>query len=477
MRFSLQSRSQSHFQSHLQHCSLSSLSALMLRVVAACALMIISLALQTAPALAQTGLTIEEMQEKLKPYFADELIDDVREQLPKGVQYRIWGWDVGDYSGDKAPDLVLSVRQANDKGKNVNVYLFTDIDGYLTRVGKFTYTFLEVPIEVGVFIKDNGCFVLQKAQDFEWSITGYRFDNGSLIVLDAFKTERVKNMTHEAYHNYQTLTAYERYRDTKSNDELFYADYLSVPSYPRGSYVFKGFSADAVSNQSKYITKGAFYWSGEADASFSARSVYNEQYLYFLIKITDDKVVSEAASAKEGTFDNVEIWLDMSNVQNRFVRKKGKADNLTFRTQAESGIFAFTITPGNFAERKPSVRTSASDELTDAQKQASSQVKAVASLWEKGYVVKLRVPFQLLGFTGVPIEEGKVTEYGCTVLVNDIDNEFRPEERTIIATSKFSNANPSSYGSVMFIPNGVVYGEARNIYSEPVVDRLKEIGF
>lgn len=427
---------------------------------------------------AQSGLTFEQMQEKLKPFFADELIEDVREQLPKGSQYRIWGWDVGDYSGDGAPDLVLSVRLANDKGRTVQVYLFADIDGYLTRVGKFPYTFIELPIEVGVFIKDNGCFVLQKYQDFEWSITGYRFDNGSLIVLDAFKTERVKTMTHESYRNYQTLTAYERYRDSKTNDELFSADYLSIPSYPRGNYIYKGFAADATSNQSKYLTKGSYYWAGADDLSFTVRSVYNEQYLYFLVKVTDEQVIGEGKDKEiKDNFDNVEIWLDMSNLPNRFIRRKNKTDIINFRTQAEANIFAFTINPGNFADKKPSVRTSASDELSDAQKQAVGQIRVASSLWEKGYIVKIRIPFQLLGFTGVPIEEDKLTEYGCSVIVRDVDNEFRPEEASFLATSKFENSNPSSYSSLIFVPSGTVYGEARNIYAEPIADRLREIGF
>lgn len=435
-----------------------------------CALLWCSAFLQVCHA--QTGLTFEQLQEKLQPYFADELIEDVKEQLPKGVQYRIWGWDVGDFSGDGVPDLGLSIRLANDKGKNVQVYLFTDIDGYLTRVGRFPYTFIELPLEVGVFIKENGCFVLQKYQDFEWSITGYRLDNGSVVILDQFKTERIKNMTHESYKNYQTLTAYEKYKDSKTNDDLFFADFITVPSYPRGNYVYKGFSADASSAAVKFITKGAYYWGGKEDLSFSVRSVHNEQYLYFLVRVTDDHVV---ATGKDSVLqDRVEIWLDMSSLNNRFIRKKGKVES--FRTRAESNIFAFTIHPGNFAEKKPSVTTSAVDNLTDAQKQAVGMVKVASTLFDKGYLVKIRVPFQLLGFTGAPIEEGKPTEYGCSVLVHDIDNEFRPEEETLLATSKFDSANPASYGSLLLIPVGVVYGEARNIYVESVTERLKEIG-
>lgn len=422
---------------------------------------------------AQSGLTLEQMNEKLKPYFADELISDLKDQLPRGAQYRIWGWDVGDFTGDGAPDLAMSVRMSTDKGRNVQVYLFADIDGYLTRVGKFPYTFVESPIEVGVLIKDNGCFVIEKAQDFDWTISGYRLDNGSLMVLDSFKTERVRTMTHEAYRNFQNLSGYEKYRDTRTNDELFQSDFLCVPSYPRGKYIYKGFASDAVSNSVKYISKGAYYWSGADDLAFSVRSAHNEQYLYFLVKVTDDRIITEA---KEGAaHDKVEVWLDMSNVVNRFVKKRGKTEN--FRTRAEGSIFAFSISPGNFLDKKPTVRPSAVDVLTDVQKQAIQQVKAAATLWDKGYIVKVRIPFQLLGFVGAPIEEGKIVEYGCTVVVRDIDNEFRPEEETFLSTSKFDNSNPSSYGSLMLMPNALVYGEVRNIYADAIADRLRDLGF
>ncbi|MDW8219562.1 MAG: sugar-binding protein [Bacteroidota bacterium] len=423
--------------------------------------------------MAQSGLTFEQIQEKLKPYFADELIGDLKDQLPRGVQYRIWGWDVGDFSGDGAPDLVMSIRLNNDKGRNVRVYLFADIDGYLTRVGTFPYTFVENPIEVGVLIKDNGCFVIEKAQDFDWTITGYRLDNGSLVVLDSFRTERVRTMTHESYRNFQTLSGYEKYRDTRTNDELFYSDFLCIPSYPRGKYIYKGFAANATSTSVKYISKGAYYWSGADDLSFSVRSAHNDQYLYFLVKITDDVVIPEQ---KEGVpHDKVEIWLDMSNVSNRFIKKRGKTEN--FRTRAEGGIFAFSVRPGNFADKKPSVRTSAVDVLTESQKQALQQVKVASTLWDKGYIVKIRIPFQLLGFVSAPVEEGKIVEYGCTVVVRDIDNEFRPEEETFLATSKFDNSNPSSYGALLLMPHSLVYGEVRNIYADAIAERLHDIGF
>ena len=73
----------------------------------------------------QSGMTFNELEQRLQPYFADALINDVRLQLPQGSSYRIWGWDVGDFSGDGFNDVAVSVKLAQDRKKNIQVFLFT----------------------------------------------------------------------------------------------------------------------------------------------------------------------------------------------------------------------------------------------------------------------------------------------------------------------------------------------------------------
>ncbi len=369
-------------------------------------------------------------------------------------------------------DLALSVRLAGDKSKVVNVYLFTDIEGYLTNVGKFPYNFFALPIEVGVSIKDNACSVVEKQKDFEWTVTSYRLTAGSLIVLNKFKTERAKLLTHEAERNFQTLYGTEKYRETRSGDEVFTSEFLSLPAYSRGRKIVQGYSTDAQSGSIRFVTQGSFYWQGDKDCSFDVRTAYNEQYLFFLIRVKDDKVVGERVEG--ATTEKVEIWLDVANTNNRFMRVGAGGDK--FRLTADSGIFSFVAIPGNFTDRKPSVVISSTDDLSEAQRQASQQVRVASSLTDSGYVMKIRIPFELLGFIGAPVEKSKITEYGCTVIVRDVDNEFRPEEETVIATSKFLNGNPSSYGSLLFIPDTMVYGEAMNIYLDQIAERLKQLG-
>ena len=93
------------------------------------------------------------------------------------------------------------------------------------------------------------------------------------------------------------------------------------------------------------------------------------------------------------------------------------------------------------------------------------------------YQVKIRIPFLVFGYEKAPIKDDMITEFGCSIIINDIDNEYRPEEETKIATSVFNQNNPSSYGSLLLIPEGKWYGEVSNIYREKILDHLKDLGF
>jgi hypothetical protein len=68
-------------------------------------------------------------------------------------------------------------------------------------------------------------------------------------------------------------------------------------------------------------------------------------------------------------------------------------------------------------------------------------------------------------------------EIGCTFVVIDYDNEYRPEEKTEIATSAFIPYDPSTYGSLILIPDGKWYGKSENIFTEDVIKNLFEYGF
>jgi len=424
----------------------------------------------------QSGLKFVELAQRLEPYFDRLLIEDVRRQLPQGVDYSFWGYDVGDFSGDEYPDLAVSLRLAGDRSRNMQVYLFVDIDGFLRRVAHHTYQFVELPLEIGVVIRNNTCFVTKKFEEHNWKMDGFTFDNGSILHNELFTTQRIGDLTHERVRNYQTLRNTERYLNTRSGRELFFRDFLAIPSYKRGRLIYKGYYSETVSDFTDYVHDGAYDWKGPEDCSFAITSAYDDDFLYFTINVFDEAVVTQ--NCDTCIADQIEAWFDVGAVgaTDRFT--EGSGNRINFRTSSTSGLYKITIIPGNFLDKEPSIRVSTNDELSDIQKLDSKLIKAVANLLDDslGYVVRVRIPFTLFGFESNPINDD-FFELGCTFVVIDYDNEFRPEEKTEIATSAFVPFDPSTYGSLILVPDDKWYGQTENIFTEDIIKNLTEYGF
>jgi hypothetical protein len=146
--------------------------------------------------------------------------------------------------------------------------------------------------------------------------------------------------------------------------------------------------------------------------------------------------------------------------------------------EEEKGIFNFKIQLGDFHEKKAFFKeVNSTERLYKFQKDASAWIKTAATPTPDGYSLKFRIPLLLFGFDGPPIEEKKFTRFGCTVVVHDIDNQYRPEEETQMATSVFESSQPSTYGSLVLIPQDMWYGEMINIYRDDVLKYLTELGY
>jgi len=425
----------------------------------------------------QSGMRYPELEKRLEPYFAEDLITDIRKELPQNTNYTIWGWDVGDYSGDGYYDVAISVKIAGEKNNKMNVFLFVDIDGYLTKVAQYPYEYYELPLEIGVVIKDGTCYITRKLEEFNWLIRGYRFENGVIMVYDEFKTQKIGNYTYETYNNFNSLQYDERYIETATGRDLMSANYLNIISYPRSKKIFKGYANETYSDYIDYVRSGAYHWDGLDDCSFSVKSAYDEDYLYFVITVYDQSII--AHNYEYYPSDNVELWFDINYVgKNRNRLMDSSKKEIAYRTNAEFGIFNFVVYPGDFYERKAYVKEICStDDLYYFQQDAVGSIKVVSSLMDDSYQLKIRIPFLIFGFEKAPVKNNKFAEIGCSIVVNDIDNEYRPEEKTEVCTSNFNQNNPSTYGSLLLVPEGQWYGEVTNIYRDYILNHLKDLGF
>jgi hypothetical protein len=422
-------------------------------------------------------MRFEELSKRLEQYFSEPLLNDIKSQLPQGTDYRIWGWDVGDFSGDHYNDLALSVKLSGDKKKTNYVFLFIDLDGYLTKVAEMPFDYVEMPLEIGVVIRYGICNITKKVERFNWIIRGFRFDNGVLIQQDNFETEKIGKYTHEKTIDYQTLRMKEKYIITNNSTTVYSTDHLIIPSFYRSRLIYKGYQDRTFCNYIDYVKNGAYYWYGDDDCSFNVSSAYDDKFLYFTIEIKDDQVVNPRCDTCCG--DNVEIWFDVSleaKKGDRFVERKG--ENLKFRKKVEAGIISFSIFPGDFKTKRAYVKDiSTTDNLYNFQKAEVNNIKVASSLRDKGYVLKIKIPFMLLGYKGPSPDSQDTIEFGSTVVLHDIDNPFRPEEETEIATSSFDKNDPATYGTLILIPTNQWYGSAKNIYKEDIVKSLSEFGF
>ncbi|OGU60439.1 MAG: hypothetical protein A2X64_05990 [Ignavibacteria bacterium GWF2_33_9] len=423
---------------------------------------------------AQSGITLAEFTKRLQPYFNQEMIDDVVKHIDNPDKVTIWGWDVGDFSGDGNYDVAFVVKILGEKKSVVYLNLFVDMQGYLVKVGDFPVPYLDLPLEVGTNIKEGSCFVSQKIGNSNWKMYGYKIEDGALIFQEDFSSKKLDNFTVDEKNNYFGLQVTERVFENDKGFEKYNRKYFIVPSYNRGRLIFRGFTNSAVIKDIDFVNKGAFYWQGEKDSYFEISSAFDNEYLYFQITVYDDNVTQKHCDYCEG--DYISLWFNTEMQGKELNRFTIKGKQLDIADKASNSIYNFQVFPGDFVDIPPFVNAFSNDLVTSLQQISASQIKTVSNKFDGGYTAKIRIPFELIGLDPF-LFNSFYWKIAFTAEIHDIDNEYRPEEETVIATSQFVPTNPSTYGTLNMIPNSLWYGDCRNIYKQDISQTLLEYGF
>lgn len=425
----------------------------------------------------QSGMTVSEFKVKLERYFNEEMIDDIFKKVPQSTRFTIWGWDVGDYSGDNNPDLAFSIKILGDGRKTTYVYLFIDIDGYLELVYVEPFEYVELPLEIGISIRDNKCSITQKKKKDFWTIKSYSFDSGVIYLVEEYDSQIFSGYGLEKNINYKTNECNLKIESLSNNKMRYQSNYLFVPSYPRSKYAYKGYPIVTNVDKVDFVVKGSYYWKGENDASFQIKSSFDQSFLYFTINIVDDNFAPKDCEQCVG--DKFVLWFDFQPFQNSLRRLfKQSGNQLLPRNKPDGSIFSIDINLGNLTDRQPYIEAVNSTEpLDNLQLKAVEKIKIFFISQDGDYILKIRVPFSFFGYEGIPLDGDDPIFLGFNAVFIDVDNEFRPNEVSYITNSPFEENNPSSFGELILIPDFHRFSYAKNIYLDNLLRILEEFGF
>ncbi|KXB98585.1 MAG: hypothetical protein AA908_04180 [Chlorobi bacterium NICIL-2] len=431
----------------------------------------------SAHAAAQQGMTRAEFYSKLESYFDRELIADLDDSFA-GDDYRFYSWDAGDFSGDGNYDLACAVRRARDNSRRMYVYLFADIDGFLTRIAVKEYRFIELPLEVGVTIRYGVCYITEKLQQYDWRITGYRFDGIALVEVAAYRTQRIGSYTLEQTLSYPQLRKYERWSQTRSGNVVLERRLSVVPIYPRGFLPGHGFQRRAVLTSVDYVERGAFYWSGPEDCSMSLAGAYDSNYLYLAIEVRDDELA--VGTCDSCPADRLELWFDLYAADSVLpsIALRREKRGVSLRQQPDAPLAGIGVQLGNFRTVPPNLRLMASDSsmLTRLRMRAMADVLAHAERNATGYMLRVRIPWLFLASQFLPPFQRPVP-MGVLIRITDVDNEFRPEETTLFDNAMYQVGNIASEGEFLLMPVGQQFGSVEYVFLDRIVEQLRRRGF
>jgi hypothetical protein len=422
-----------------------------------------------SPAFSDYSISFEEFKKKLEGVFTEEQFKDLQTYLPE--QFEIWGYDVGDFSGDDELDLALSVKPKDVAGKKVQVFFFINDGADFIEASTLQVGYFEIPIEVGFTIEHGICYMTSKEKDHHWFITGYTFHSGSFVLVDRFEVGRqsigadnTAEIGHEVYDNYQTLASREEFFNV-SNGKLFLgAHYYTFPVYRTTRKPLPDFVTCLQDTSGKYFVSGRENWGGPKDLSFSIKLAYDDSSFDCMINVIDDSLVVGAPEVTDG--DCVSLWLDLK--ASRMNSSSGWAPN--FRLQPDSNVMLMSISPGDFKAKRPRLDLVLRKEPTDLQQHAIKSISVFSTKRADGYSLRVRTPFSLFGDTKPP------AVLGFTVDMNDVDRNTSDATKTRLATSQLRDWDPSTFGVLRFIPERGTYGEVRNLSVERLLKRIQDVG-
>lgn len=423
-------------------------------------ILVFILLFSTISLFSQSALTYEEFKKGLLNYYEEDMISDLKQLKPQIESAQFWSWDVGDYTGDGYPDLAFVTKDKSISGKNLTVTLVVDIDGYLVKVKEYQEKYIEIPLEVGIAIKENTCFVTNKIKQFHWNITGWYVENGTFKQRSIYRTEKhTSTITKESLIDFSTSSAEEKIvhptsgKVTQINKILYYPLYNEYDQYQSGNHDKRLFSTI------QHVETGSYYWKGEEDCSFYLRLTKKEDFLYAMIEVIDDSLV---VGSEYTSKDKIVISFYQNDKSNDGVLKQffGTLQKSSIQTKPlKSKKIDYEFSLGDLMTTKSFVSL---PKTTDA------SVDVIRT--NNGYVLYAKIPL-----TEIIADLSNISEVGFSLQVYDADSDFYPEITTIMSSEDYDDKTKIS--TLLLKPIPEIIQPYFNLFEPLLITNLKKYGY
>jgi hypothetical protein len=277
-----------------------------------------------------------------------------------------------------------------------------------------------------------------------WEEQKIRYENGKFRVIGYSESSLATLAYFEYDLNFNTLEAVRKYRYREVKEETGEIRFKNFVAQQRiGELTIDGkLDEDDWKNAQTFdirkkpaVVHKPENWSGAADLSFSAATLWDAESLYIGVNVTDEKVISVENWEKILKGEHLELWFDFSGFlvewENMQLRQKPDASvaqiGVGLTESGSENIIRF------FYPEKPN---------------KNYGITSASALTENGYQIEVQIPFSILQeFVPEDYQWAARKNFGFTIVVSDTDNPSQRKQDCLMATSEVQWGNPYTFGA------------------------------
>jgi len=433
------------------------------------------------------SISLAEFRLKIDSLFSDPALESLMRQLPSSGE--VWGYDVGDFSGDGRYDVAVTVRQPRTKVKQVTAYFFVnEVDAFFLA-DSMSLPYSEIPIEVGFTIERGTCFVTTKLEQHHWMIRGYRYSDGMFMMVDKYEVTRTVidpsskfTVGYETYVNYRTFRSTENFFNPANGKSYWKAEFATIPAFPLN----RNFPPDV----SVWLTDTSAIWivcdsvkssaaadqlmgkKGDAENFKSTEIAVKGELKTIPFKLSawydsdqgrQKNLYLDVGIKDTSMADTLFFWFDRDGMSKIML---SDAQKPIFRSSPDEGVFRLAVVP-RFSGKSILVQAAFVNPPGEFRRLGLKELRAAVHRNPYGYEVRLLVPAKLFNTDSVPSRIGFTFELHRTV---------SKLLRLSYATSRIEPWEPLTFGQMDLINQPIEVGYLRNIKLREIATLLRDLG-